>query len=215
MTYTTLLAAILGWIRNPEAEQDFPTFISLAEAKMSRILAEAGITGALKRSDASIDTEYVGLPADLGRAMNLVLSTGDILEKVSPEVLERWRSEEDADPALPVRFAVVGREMRLYPVPNASYTAELTYQATLDPLGPSTPTNWVLDSHPDAYLYGALVQAGGRIGEEPRLDSWAQLFSSAMAEVIAAERAKGGQQTNRLRTDFPLQGQTFNINTGV
>jgi hypothetical protein len=215
MTYTTLLATLLGWLRKPEAEQELPTFIALAESKMNRILAEAGITDMVKRADATVDAEYVGLPNDLGRPLNLVLSTGDILENVTAETLERFRAEEDAEPALPLRFALIGRELRLYPVPDQSYTAELTYQSTLDPLSDSTPTNWLLDGHADAYLYGALVQAAPYLGEEPRLESWAGLFTSAMAEVVAAQRAKAGQQTNRLRAELPLRRQSFNINAGL
>lgn len=213
MTYGELTAAILGWIRRPEAEQAIPSFITLAEAQISRRLAQAGVTGAVARAAITLDAEYVPAPADFGIPISMKLAGGEAVALSTAFGLDALAAALDFT-AAPTRFAVVGGEIRLQPAPDRAYTAELTYQARLSALTVLNTVNWLSAAHPDAYLYGALAQAEAYLGEA-RAGAFAVLFDAAINEVVRAERAKrGSAATPAFRTDTPLTGGAFNINTG-
>lgn len=214
MDWAGLNTALMGWIRKPEAEQEFPNFIAFAEAKMSRILAESQLSGPVWRADATISSEYYDVPLDLAIPLTMTLSTGEVLENTSEAALQNLRADENAQDAKPRLYAVVGRQFRFYPAPDQAYSAELVYQSTIAALNATNTTNWLIDSYPDAYLYGALVQAGAWVEDDKRLSRWQTMFDAAMAEVVKAESAKLGQPTTKLRTDLPTGRRPFNILTG-
>jgi hypothetical protein len=52
----------------------------------------------------------------------------------------------------------------------------MDYFARIDPLTVSTPSNWLLDQHPDAYLYGTLYNAEIFLDNAPRAAQWKGLL---------------------------------------
>jgi hypothetical protein len=193
MTYADLTAAILAWLNKPEVEQSVPTFIALAEAQLNRQLAENGVTGAVVRSNLTLASEYVSAPANLTRPLSLTITAGDRLENVTAQgfdVLKRRRTATGQ----PTHFTLIGAQVRLLPVPDTPYTAELVYEAVLPALSDANPSNWLLAAYPDAYLYGALVQASPFLGDDTRLATWSSLFTTALDGLLTAERAKRGAQ---------------------
>lgn len=214
MTYAELIAALAGWLRRPDAEQELPRFVALAEARMNRLLAEAGVTGAVVRAQAVLDEARIGAPDDLALPISLVLAGGASIVNTSGESLDALRACEAALPGQPRYFTVAGGELQLYPAPDKAYEAELTYQAGLGPLGPESSSNWLLARHPDAYLYGALCQAGAYLGDDGRLAAWNAAFAGAIDEVVRAERARRGVREAALRLDPMLPERTFDIRSG-
>lgn len=215
MTYAKLLVSLLAWTRKPEAEQQFPTFIALAEAQISRKLSEAGVLGSQVRADALLDDEYVAAPDDIAVPLILTLSTGEVVENATLDSLDALKASYPTRTGKPCHYALIGAELRLYPVPDASYAAELVYQQRLACIGPTIASNWVLDEHPDVYLYGALVQAAQMLADD-RLSAWSTLYTTAMDDLIKSERSKrGSRNTPGFRVDPALrQRQTFNIVRG-
>ncbi|MDB5439969.1 MAG: hypothetical protein JWM33_2396 [Caulobacteraceae bacterium] len=215
MTYVQLLAAICGWLRKPEVEQQISTFIALAEAQIGRRLAEAGVTGATVRADAAIGGEYLAVPGDLAMPLALTVAGGHVVENITLDSLDALKARAPTQVGRPLKYAVVGRDLRFFPPPNTSYVGELVYQQQLAPLSAGQPTNWLLASHPDVYLYGALVQAGPYLDEEPRLAAWSNLYASGLDDLIKAERARAGSRhTPGFRAHLPAHSRTFNIQTG-
>lgn len=215
MTYADLMAALKGWLRRPDLEQALPDFVALCEAQLDRRLSEAGVLGAEVRVRQSLADEYVGSPLDLQRPLQLVLiDEGRALEHTSSDRIAELAGAWIGRNGRPRCFSLVGREIRLHPVPDRPYAAELVYQAGLEPVSLTNPTNWILAGHPDVYLYGALLQAGAHLDEAPRLTVWSELFISGLDALIASERAKRGAGRARLRTDFPTSQSTHDIRTG-
>jgi hypothetical protein len=159
MSYATLKASIRSWINAPEIEQELTTFITNTEAKMNRALSEANIPGKTTRATATMDEEYETLPPYLSRLISLTID-GDKVQNVTPESLESMRTLNGTSTGQPEWCAVVGGELRLYPVPDEAYDAEMVYEINIPALSDSNTTNWLLDAYPDAYLYGSLTQAG-------------------------------------------------------
>jgi hypothetical protein len=59
----------------------------------------------------------------------------------------------------------------------------MVYRRRLPALGTANQTNWLLTLAPDAYLYGALVQAEGFLAEDDRVAGWKAMFDEAIAEL--------------------------------
>jgi hypothetical protein len=56
------------------------------------------------------------------------------------------------------------------------------------PLSDAQPTNWLLQEHPDAYLYGTLANAEAFIGHDERIQLWLAAREAAFASIEQADR---------------------------
>lgn len=207
-SYTTLQAEIAGWMKRSDQTARIPTFIAMAEARMNRILREKEMVG---RSTASVTTEYVAQPTDFNEAISFtVIDTVGQPHVISP-ASQAVMDEQDIRTGMPRFYAIVGDSFRLYPAPDQAYTITLTYHRHISALSETNTTNWVLQYHPDAYLYGALSFAGGFLRDEEALSMFKNMFEEAMQEIMAQQRRPAA----KLRTDIALQRPqvwVYNIN---
>lgn len=61
--------------------------------------------------------------------------------------------------------------------------ATLVYYSKIPALSSTNTTNWLLTAHPDAYLYGCLMEAAVRVKDPQAATGYGQLFSDALAAV--------------------------------
>jgi hypothetical protein len=84
------------------------------------------------------------------------------------------------------------REGKVYYYPGSA-NVTLVYRRRIPALTSTSPTNWLLDLAPDAYLYGALVQASAFLVEDQRAAAWKGMFDEAIVELRGdAARRKWG-----------------------
>jgi hypothetical protein len=192
-SYTALKSSVADWLNRDDLTSVIPDFISLAEAQMERRLPTQKM---VKRSNATIDTPFSALPSDFLSLKSLVLTS---TAPVQPLV---FLTEDELDAkkwiyrttGKPQYFSLIGNQVEVLPAPDTGYTAELTYVATLAKLSDSNASNWVLERHPDVYLYGALLQASPYLRDDERISVWAGLYQSAMEELMLQnERAAFSQ----------------------
>lgn len=208
-TYTELQASLTRLSLRSDQADNWPDFIALAEAQMER---ELRVRPMLLRADATIDEEFDAFPDDMIEPVSFILQTDPVwqLDYIAPENINQQkfsatvlRSEcaslFGSDPAPPKYYTVVGPQFQFFPAPEASYTGELTYYQRLPPLV-NNAQNWLLYRHPDAYLYGALVQYGLAFGDE-RLGDWTSAYTSAIEAVRKAYPTPTNK--TKLRTDLP------------
>lgn len=201
-TYTELKSAVADWLNRDDLTSVIPTFISLAEAGMERVLRTRKM---LVRSTAPLDTQYSAVPADFLEIRSMKLTSTSPIQPMFAETIESLddRDATDSAPGRPMYFSVVGNQIRVHPTPDATYTAELAYYAKLDKLSDSVSTNWILSQHPDAYLYGALLQASPYLKDDERTAVWSNLYvASIEAMRTADERAasSGGALVARTKS---------------
>ena len=83
-------------------------------------------------------------------------------------------------------YTIVGDSFRFGTVPDATYTATLTYYTALTSVSAGgSAVNWLLTAHPDAHLYGALLEAAGYLSDDGRVPMW----TSALAQVLDSIRS--------------------------
>ena len=198
-TYAELQSNITDFLNRDDLASVTPTFISLAEADMQRQVRHWRQE---KRSTAELDTQYSAIPADFLEAIRFYITSGESrpLELISQfQLLDRkyQRANTSGEPAY---YAITAGEIEIFPAPAGTYTAELYYNARIEPLSDSNTSNWMLQYFPDAYLYGSLIHSAPYLKDDSRLQIWAALYQSAIDAInMSGEKAKFGGSGRRMK----------------
>ena len=187
-TYAELKTSITDFLNRDDLDTVAPTFISLAESDLQRRVRH---WRGEKRSTAEIDTQYSAIPADFLEAIRFYITGGDTrpLELISQSELLNRKFRNLNTSGQPAYYAITAGEIEVYPVPDATYTSELYYNARVPALSDTTTTNWLLEYYPDAYLK-----------EDARLQTWAALYQSAVDAInTESEGSKFGGSGRRLK----------------
>ena len=147
-TYTELKASVADWLNRTDLTSVIPDFIALAEAPLERTLRTRQM---IVRATASIDTEYSAVPGDFLETKSIKLNTNPVtaLTFESVDALDDLKSTTYISAGKPQYFSIVGGQIRVLPVPDNTYTAELIYYAKLSKLSSTNATNWLLTQAPD------------------------------------------------------------------
>jgi hypothetical protein len=182
-TYSELQSAVGDFLNRQDLASVIPTFIALAEADLNRSIRHRSM---LTRSTATIDTQFTALPTDFLEAKNIQLNSEPItvLRYVTMEHADLVRQRNPT--GQPVYYSIVGDTLEVVPVPDTSYTAELTYYKKITALSDSDTTNWLLSYHPDVYLYGTLMQSAPYLKDDQRIPIWGSLYRQYLADVNAS-----------------------------
>lgn len=184
-TYSDLLAELTLWLRRPDQTARIPGFVFLTEAAFNRNVRARRKIG---RASATISTEFAAVPTNYAGPRTFKLTTGN-----QPEV--RYVSNEqmallkDAQPTTctgaPAYYTTVGDEFEFYPVPDAAYTAQLSFYSKIPDLATNS-TNWLLSDHPDAYMAGGLWQGFAYLKNADLATQWEAKFMSLVDEINTA-----------------------------
>lgn len=200
-TYSDLQTEIAAWLRRSDLSAEIPGFIALAEAQMNRRLR---VRPMLARLAQTWSAEYQDLPADfLAEREVTVLDGGGAprpIDYLAPDQIDI--SIRTNAPARPRFYGLYGAQIRLSPPPDKAYSGQLIYLQAIPALSNANPTNWMLQRHPDAYLYGALAQSAPYLRADERLQTWGTLFTTVLADIEAADRTGAAA---RLRPRAELQ----------
>lgn len=184
-SYSTLLTAVGSWLERDDTAALTPDWIALTEARLNRALR---VRKQIVRSTATISDEFSALPDDFLAPRSMRLTTGDksVLAYYTPEQMGEFKAS-GATGTLSA-YAVVGSEFEYGPTPTDSIVVALTYFAKIPALTSINTSNWVLASHPDAYLRGCLLEAGLYYSDQDLVSTNAQLFADAVAAIEADDR---------------------------
>lgn len=192
--YGELDTALDNWLQRTDLTSRIAEFIRLAEAKFDRYIRHPQMH---IRATATLNAQYLALPADWLEAVSLHIDTTPItqLQSLPPERLVEYRMGRSAA-GRPKFYSIVGTTLEAYPTPDQSYTIEMLYWARLEKLNSAntSSTNWLLLQYPDIYLYGALCEAEAFTYNDERLPLWKSLLEQALTELRAeADRAQVGE----------------------
>jgi len=198
-TYSELKTSVADFLNRDDLTSVIADFIALGEAQMNRDIRHYSM---IKRSVAEIDTRYSSLPSDFLEPIRLHIddSYQTRLELTSLDDMLQLRNNTANATGKPQYYAIVGDSIEVYPTPDADYNTELMYYAKIDALSDSNTSNWVLSSHPDAYLYGSLMQSAPYLKDDNRLTVWASLYAGIISSINRqSERTKYGGSGIRKR----------------
>jgi Sec7-like guanine-nucleotide exchange factor len=193
MTYAELKTNIANFLNRSDLTSQLDFFIDATEAEFNRRLR---VKDMIKRATATADAQYISLPTDWLEAINVQLDGNNFtpLMQQSIESLDIYRKSVDNVSNQPVYYALVDNTIELAPTPDTSYTLQLTYFGTIDALSDSNTSNFISNSYPDAYLYGALKHASIYLMEDDRVALFTQQFEKALEEMrLEQEKAEFGK----------------------
>lgn len=201
-TYAELKTSVGDWLNRTDLATAISDFVSLAESQIERQLRTRQM---IVRATASIGTEYSAVPADFLETKSLKLNTNPVtaLQFDTVDALDTLSNTTYLSSGKPLRFSIVGGQIRVLPIPDGEYTAELVYYAKLAKLSNTNTTNWLLTQAPDVYLYGSLLQAAPYLQDDARIPVWSSLYQAGLDQLqIADDRGStsGGALMARART---------------
>jgi hypothetical protein len=196
-TFSELKAALANWLDRDDLTSTIPDFISLAEKQIEREVRHYKM---IERASGALDSQYSAVPADWLETLRFSITTGNTfaLEMTTLSDLMTRRQNAQNTTGRPEYYAHIGEAFELFPTPDTTYTMELVYYQEIPKLSDSQTTNWLLTDAPDAYLYGALLQAAPYLGEDERVQVWNGLYAGAVASLNRAS-LKTSQSSSGMR----------------
>lgn len=198
-SFSNLKTSVANFLNRADLTSAIPDFITLAESQINRRLLKDGpVRRMMARSDATITTEFAAVPTDFMGVKDIYLTETYVqqLKFLLPDALLAKKTGQMSLTGCPLWFSVVGGEFQFFPAPNTtnsppdSYPAELTYWQKIPSLSDTTTTNWLLQSHPDAYLYGALLQSAPYLRDDNRIAVWGTAFETILSDIVEADKVE-------------------------
>jgi hypothetical protein len=179
-TYATLKTSIASWIARSDLSSVIPDFVTLAEADIRsdvRVRAmEAFTTGTLTGETLAHPTRFL-------EARRFVL--GNLVYRYeTPEVYQQLIASDSTAG----KFTSIGQSF--YILNGASGDAySLIYYAGFAAFSADADTNWLLDNHPEVYLYGSLKYAAVYLKNDADTNRYASLYQDAVGRMLSKDRA--------------------------
>ena len=170
-SYADIREQVARWLDRPDVGDFIPDFIALAENRLNRALCDN--VNLVAKTTLTFSSGTHSLPDDFNGVVSV---SGGLAFK---PVAEFARLNPAFGP--PLYYTVAAGQINVWPAPRDPTSVTLRYRTKIDALrfGP----NWLLDTHPDAYLYGALVEAAGFVAGEARASQWEARFEAIMADI--------------------------------
>ena len=206
-SYADLQTSIANFLARDDLTAQIPDFIQLAEARINRELEtreqEKRVQSTLVAGD-----EYIALPIDLREVREVKLNTSPltVLSYASPTSLDTQYSSNGQ--GKPLGYSIIGKEMKIRPIPDSAYTMEIVYVGDVDALSAvSTPT--LFTRSPDLYLYGSLTEAYVYLLDEQRAAQYDEKFTRTINEVrMDEERSHYGTGPLQTKSVYLRQNVT-------
>jgi hypothetical protein len=180
----TLKAAVADWLDRDDLETKIPMFVQMTEAMFNRELRapqmERTVTGTATGEDVTLPSDYLAM-----RAIYEEGSPDRPLRGIAPTAI---RQGFDGSTGTPVAYSLVSGGIRLVPPPSDSVLLTMDYFALIEPLSVFAPSNWLLELHPDAYLYGTLFNAEIYLDNAQRAAQWKGLLDQVIDRINKTSR---------------------------
>jgi hypothetical protein len=189
-TYAELQTAAATWLIRNDLTARIPEFISLAEARLNRVLrmrraeAEASLT-------ATPASRSITLPTTFAEPLNLWISRDG--DRVAMEFREPVLMEAESESGEPRLWGIDGTSLVFERPCDSAYSFVLRYLAKFA-LSDASPTNALLTDAPDAYLFATLCEAGPFLRDETLLASYEGKLSRSIRELNAKEHRSKAMQ---------------------
>ena len=206
-SFTNLRATIGDFLNRSDLATDqadgttvVEKFIAFAEAEFNRRLR---VRGMVNRTSLSVTNQFTNLSSNLDadfldiRNISLEPTSGGpiVLEYKSPQAMDEFRYARGGASGRPIVYSMLGYSLELGPVPDGTYTVEISWYKKIAALSDSNASNFILASHPDLYVYSRLVHSAPYLMDDPRLATWKALMEERMHELVEQDERGEYPQT--------------------
>lgn len=179
-TYEELKTAIASWLGRDDLSATIPDFITLFEAAAARKLRvrpmETSVIWTPVNGAVPLPSDFLGM-----RRLTWTGSTPVELSYVHPTYLRSLFPGAEA--GIPSHYTVEASNILIRPVDDTD--VDILYYARTPAV--SGALNWLLTSHPDAYLFGSLAEAHGFNIDPDQLALWKGRRDEVFDEISKLE----------------------------
>ena len=177
------MTAAANWLDRSDLTDRIPEFISLAEARFTRVLRVRDMEVVSTAISTAAGTREYDLPTRFVQMKEFHLTTDPLtpLAYITPEMMTRMQA--GSAKSKPQAFTIIADKVRLGPNPDAVYTTSMLYYQAFAALSDSATTNDMLTNNPDVYLYGTLLEAEPFIMNDQRVQLWLAAFEKAVSDI--------------------------------
>lgn len=188
-TYAGLTTNITNWLGRSDLTAYYDDWITLFEAYAARKLRNAD--SSQKSSALTTSGGSVVLPTDYLAWVSLYWngSTASELDYVHPTIMHALYPEGSGTSNVPQSWTIEAGNIIVRPVTDSSNLQFLYYAKNTAAV---SALNWVFNNHPDAYLWGALAEAGGYVDDPDRIMMWKSRRDEVMEEISKADFRQPG-----------------------
>lgn len=199
-TYATLQTAIEDYL--DDTTVDSALFIQLAEKMFNRRLFTFDQQG-LTTLTATASVAYLSaLPSDFAGIKSINLGDYAPLHELDVDDYQRLYAE-DTSTGTPIHYMLANGLVYVGPIPETAYTAYLHYWKKLAPLTDDAPSNWLLEDHPDLYLFASLLQAELFGWNDERIPLLKAAVEGTLNEIHAADsRIRANSLSGTVSADY-------------
>lgn len=185
-TFGELKTELADLLDTPEFAAKIPGWVRLAEAYLSRRLRSHE---AVRVRNFTLDGERESLP-DLYQSMVAfrLTETPRKLVYVSPDQMDDAFDAGAKQAGVPAYYTIIGDDIYVSPRPDGAYQARMIYRERLEPLSSDSDSNWLLEQHPDLYLYASALQAAPYLKDDDRLGMWQAIVNDTIDAINAESR---------------------------
>ncbi len=176
--YRSLKTEIESYLqRNDLLDADYDGFVQLCTSRLNRDLDAFRL-----ESEASLDVTSgeAQVPDDLGEIRSIRMDVYPNPPRYYTPQAFHSEFEKDWPNQNPSLFTIENSLLKVKPTPDKTANAIIVYESELADLVNDTDTNEILKRDPDLYLYGSLISSEPRIGNDPRMLTWATLYDNAV-----------------------------------
>lgn len=203
-TYAELKTALAAWLKpgttlpTDETSYRIPEYIALFEAEANRTLRTRNMMTvdtalAVTSGSAAVPTGF--------RQMIAVSNSTTPYDQIDYMPLDQFeRLDATTTSGLPEYYTISGATILFWPA--VTCTPRIRYRRGLTPLTADNDTNWLLAKHPDAYLYGSLMNADRRLIDPERIGLVEPRYREVMRQITEEERAQVGHGLRPVPSGF-------------
>jgi hypothetical protein len=186
-TYAELKTAASNWLDRTDLSSRVPEFVALFEAQINRRLRVRPQT---TTSTITITSGSGTLPTDYleWKRVTWTGSPTRELSYVTPSALSAFNPDSLSD--TPTHFTIEGSTIKVARLSDTSL--QMLYSQKVPALSDSATTNWLLTSHPDAYLFGTLTMSATLTGDAGNGQAWNALTQNILGELWGLDFAQRG-----------------------
>ncbi len=180
-SYSGLVTAMAKWLwrtGDTDTEAYIPDMISMAEAEFSRTLRTRDMEAVV--SSLAVVDGVASLPSDF-RALLSVRETSYEHYQIKPKPIDQLEMYEDITSGKLCFYDVVGSELHFWP--RVTTTIRLRYRQAIPNLSDSNTSNWLLQKHPDVYIYRALACGEAFNMNDGRVAMWKAKAEQALDQI--------------------------------
>lgn len=227
--YESLQTAIKDFLDRTDLDTQVPMFIQACESECNRVLR---VRRMLKKGQSVgwRTSEFIPLPDDFleARTVEIVFGTPSATD---PEVLvdgDKFQATYQPPGTLSqmaqgnpqfrpkdnqYHYAFYETVIEIFPAPpeGTFYRLDIEYYSAIPGLGTQKfntdpiQTNWLLEAHPDVYLYGSLKHSAPFLRDDERIALWSKLYTDAMRQLMEASDnalTRGSRLTKKVGVSF-------------